>query len=294
MKPISLFLMLPVFLLGCNPDNDGDGLTASEEEEYGTDPEMMDTDGDGLSDGEEVLDYGTDPLSTDSDGDGYMDNDELDQGSDPVDADSLIYAGGWPFNPDKADGTGGDITGKLKVGDQMARYIGFDQFGDEVDIFDFANQGRPILIDVAAENCGPCQGMSLWSSGAIPSSDMGLSAEYDAIPEAVTNGDILWVTVLYANYSTGAPASQNDAENWDLNFPNEMVPVLSSDHTGDDTMFEDDDGVVYEDYMNHVKVKFWPWVMLFDEDMNLMTKPSSESWEPALGAALEYLNGLEE
>ena len=294
MKPISLILTLPVFLLACNPDTDGDGLTASEEEEYGTDPELADTDGDGLLDGEEVNEYGTDPLSTDTDGDGYLDNDELDEGSDPTDGASLIYAGGWPFNSDKDDIEPGDITGKLKTGNIMARYIGFDQFGDEVDVYDFANQGRPILIDVAAENCGPCQGMSMWSSGEITSAQMGLSAEYDAIPEAVANGDILWVTILYSNYQTGEPASQSDTVNWDSEFPNEMVPVLSSDHTGADTLFEGDDGIVYEDYMDHVKVKFWPWVMLFDDDMSLLAKPSSTTWEPALGAALEYLDGLAE
>ena len=35
-------------------DLDGDGLTNSEEEEWGTDPEDSDTDGDGFDDGEEV------------------------------------------------------------------------------------------------------------------------------------------------------------------------------------------------------------------------------------------------
>jgi len=294
MKQLSLLLTLPVFLLACNPDNDGDGLTASEEEEYGTDPELADTDGDGLLDGEEVNDLGTDPLSTDSDGDGYHDNDELDQGSDPTDSASMIYSGGWPFNPYKDDIEPGDMSAKLKSGNTMARYIGFDQFGEEVDVFDFANQGRPILIDVAAENCGPCQGMSMWSSGMVTSAQMGLTDEYDAIPEAVENGDILWVTILYKSYSTGAPASQGATVDWDESYPNEHVPVLSSDHTGADTMFEGDEDVVYEDYDDHVKVKFWPWVMLFDEDMNLLSKPNNnDGWVPALTAALEYLDGLE-
>jgi thiol-disulfide isomerase/thioredoxin len=242
-----------------------------------------------------VYDYGTDPMLVDSDGDGYADGDEVAEGSDPADSTDLIYTGGWPYNADKDAIDAGDITSKLKMGNTMARYIGFDQFGEEVDVYDFANQGRPILLDIAAENCGPCQGMSMWSSGALSSRQMGLTEEYDAIPAAVTSGDLLWVTILYSDYTNGAPASQNDAANWDLNYPNEMVPVLSSDHTGIDTLFEGDEDIIYEDYMNHVKVKFWPWVMLFDEDMNLLEKPSSaDGWVPALDAALEYLNGLEQ
>lgn len=43
------------------PDSDGDGLSDSDEEAYGTNPGVFDTDGDGLGDGEEVFVYGTNP-----------------------------------------------------------------------------------------------------------------------------------------------------------------------------------------------------------------------------------------
>jgi hypothetical protein len=57
-------------------DTDGDGLTDCEEVALGTDPLDPDTDDDGLTDGEEVA-LGTDPLVGDSDGD------EIPDGSDP-------------------------------------------------------------------------------------------------------------------------------------------------------------------------------------------------------------------
>jgi hypothetical protein len=61
-----------------DPDSDGDGLTDSEElEVYFTDPLNPDTDGDGLLDGEEVITYGTDPLNPDTDGDGINDGVEV-------------------------------------------------------------------------------------------------------------------------------------------------------------------------------------------------------------------------
>jgi len=70
-------------------DTDGDGITDEEELERGTDPNSADTDGDGLSDFEETDEYGTDPLNEDTDGDGLSDGDEvLSHGTDPLNEDS--------------------------------------------------------------------------------------------------------------------------------------------------------------------------------------------------------------
>lgn len=66
-------------------DDDGDGLTATQEGDAGTDAALADTDEDGLTDGQEVLEIGTDPLRADSDGDGVLDGDEVAQGTDPLD-----------------------------------------------------------------------------------------------------------------------------------------------------------------------------------------------------------------
>jgi len=71
--------------LALDPDLDGDQLTASQEEEVGTDPDDPDTDDDGCGDGDEVA-RGTDPLDPDTDGDGYSDCEEVnDFVSDPLD-----------------------------------------------------------------------------------------------------------------------------------------------------------------------------------------------------------------
>jgi Putative metal-binding motif/Bacterial TSP3 repeat len=69
-------------------DEDGDGLTDEEEAGLGTDPESPDTDEDGLTDYEEVYEYHTDPLRDDTDEDGISDGDEVDLGTDPTSEDT--------------------------------------------------------------------------------------------------------------------------------------------------------------------------------------------------------------
>lgn len=69
-------------------DLDFDGLTNKQEKEYGTNPELLDTDMDGLDDYYEIFTSKTDPLKADSDNDGLSDYDEIQLGLDPLKADS--------------------------------------------------------------------------------------------------------------------------------------------------------------------------------------------------------------
>ena len=58
-------------------DDDQDRLTNGQEQQIGTDPQVKDTDDDGLSDYSETNQDGTDPLNRDSDGDGLLDGEEV-------------------------------------------------------------------------------------------------------------------------------------------------------------------------------------------------------------------------
>jgi hypothetical protein len=60
-------------------DSDGDGLTDSEEVYWGLSPDAADSDGDGMSDYDEFYNrYAyTDPLQPDSDNDGISDGEEM-------------------------------------------------------------------------------------------------------------------------------------------------------------------------------------------------------------------------
>lgn len=65
-------------------DFDGDGLSNRVEISLGTDPTVKDTDKDKLSDYEEQKVYGTNPLAEDTDGDGVSDGKEIELGTDPL------------------------------------------------------------------------------------------------------------------------------------------------------------------------------------------------------------------
>lgn len=67
----------------CDPDDDNDGLSDVDEVTYGTNQFLADSDGDNLSDGDEVNTYGTNPALADSDLDGINDDVEILAGTDP-------------------------------------------------------------------------------------------------------------------------------------------------------------------------------------------------------------------
>ncbi|MEK9132825.1 MAG: hypothetical protein AAB606_03915 [Patescibacteria group bacterium] len=80
--------------IGANPqntDSDGDGLSDGDEVIiYKTSPLISDTDGDGLSDGDEALIWRANPLNPDTDGDGYQDGEEVRNGYNPLGAGKLF------------------------------------------------------------------------------------------------------------------------------------------------------------------------------------------------------------
>ena len=121
-------------LVGCGTatvdmplDVDEDGLLSSEEAELGTDPAKADSDGDGISDGDEVADS-LNPL-------------------DPTDG---PYPRGWPRDACRNDSvTNVGTSSPYVVGEITADFELPDQDGNMVRLYDFCAQA--ILLVSAAD-----------------------------------------------------------------------------------------------------------------------------------------------
>jgi outer membrane protein OmpA-like peptidoglycan-associated protein len=120
-------------------DPDKDGLSNKEEKQLGTDPHNADTDGDGLTDGEEVHQYHTNPLKADSDGDGLSDGDEVNK---------------YKTNPNKADTDGDGLNDKDEIFTYHTDPLKTDTDGDGLSDGDEALKYNtdPLKADTDGDN----------------------------------------------------------------------------------------------------------------------------------------------
>jgi len=135
---LSALLSLRYTIGAGSADSDNDGLANKLEKQMGTDRKNPDTDGDGLSDGDEVNTYLTSPLNSDSDGDGLNDGDEVkiygtvphkaDSDGDKLDDGSEVNIHGT--NPTKADSDGDGLDDSEEVKTYMTDPLKADSDGD--------------------------------------------------------------------------------------------------------------------------------------------------------------------
>lgn len=105
-------------------DSDEDGLANFEEAVLKTRADLYDTDGDCLSDYEEVRRYGTNPCLADTDGDGMEDGEEIRLGFDPC------FAGEY-HGPDRPDGYNPDAYYTIYVtADDPMTWVMFEGDGE--------------------------------------------------------------------------------------------------------------------------------------------------------------------
>lgn len=251
-------------IVGCSLTGDTSGQTGDE----GPDPWLAeDDDGDGLLNGDEQ-DLGTDPSNADSDGDSYADNDEITVGTDPTDATSVIYEGGWPYQPDKDSFE--DSNGlHLKVGNTFPRYVMEDQYGQAVDLYDFAGHGKPVVFDLSGMWCYWCNELAKLLEG--DSSELS-GYGWDDLGQQIADGDFYWVTVLDGD-ANGELMDSKDMKKWFKEYPNPDVAAVWA---------PDEDGDGQPEITKYVNPAGYPTLWLMDENMNVIQTDSQGDYTTTL------------
>ena len=165
---------------------------------------------------------------------------------------SRIYVGGWPYNRDKDAITDPGFEGRAREGELFPRTTYVDQFGEEVDIYDFAGHGKPIVVDISAEWCGYCQELAKELEGRRNY----FSGYWPNLTDLIANGEVYWVTVLAEDSQgrSGAEQTAAAAERWAETYEHPLVPV-----TGD------------KDYQltSWMNIGGFPWLLLLDDTMTI-------------------------
>ena len=221
----------------------------------------------------------------DSDGDGYTDKAEKLAGTNPEDFNSSIYQGFWPFNIQKesifnpgfgicpnANGCKCDIENMCpedsectqlnmgmycvpKVGSRVPRFKGTDQFGDTFDLYDLANQGKPILIEIGTTWPQACRDFSAWRSYVNDDvrKNKWWKEEYEEIRNIIDNQDIYWVHIIHLDESRN-PSNPETVSSWHESYPHDNIIVLADPEAKMKTW---------------VRPTGYPCLILIDENMNL-------------------------
>ena len=200
-----------------------------------------------------------------------------------------VYSGGWPVNINsdkiKDPGYDGACPGSTgcecisntdcfnnncrshpkgnycvpKKGDIMPRFEAIDQFGESVDLYDFANQGRMILIELSAAWCSPCRDLSSWITNNDPNikNNPWWKDQYLPIRDMINSGDVYLINFMFEGEDkiNKTTATFDDVKDWHNKYPSPHIPVLADE---------------YRFIHSWIKPTGLPCIFLIDEDMKII------------------------
>lgn len=136
------------------------------------------------------------------------------------------------------------------------RFKLMDQFGEEVDLYDFAGHGKLIIIEMSTGWCAPCQKLAAW----LTDDDLSVTShkwwkeEYSIIKELVDEQKIFFINIqVQDSYKTAS--SLESLEDWYNMYPDEYIPLLAdSDYNVRDW----------------VRVSGYPTIIVLNDEMEIV------------------------
>jgi len=108
-----------------------------------------------------------------------------------------------------------------EVGAPVAHWSTLD---DEGEVFELCELGgRPILLDISASWCPPCQGTANWMAEAT---DIEAFMPWVPLKRVVAEESFVWVTILTEGPEVDVAATVADAAAWESNYRNPNIPVV--------------------------------------------------------------------
>jgi len=162
-----------------------------------------------------------------------------------------------------------------KDGDYFPDFVSLDQYGQEVRLYDFSNQGKYILIEMGTTWCPPCHMLANWLSfndQEIINKNFW-NTDYQLIHDLVQSGDIYYITILYEN-DYRENVKLDDIQLWHSMYPHDKMPII-----GDFDKF----------LHTWIKPTGLPAVMLLNEDMEIVTF-SSRGMNIAFDSLIDIYN----
>ena len=165
------------------------------------------------------------------------------------------YQGGWPFNPNKAEINDPGWDSTPAIGTVLPHFMGVDQYGDTVDLYDFAGQGKLVVLDVGTIFCAPCKGLAAFFATADPchmDPYAWWNDSYESILPMIESGEILWITILFSN---GGPTTEQVVHGWHEEFPSDHIAVLADANA---------------ELATYLDITGMPQILVLNEDMELL------------------------
>lgn len=143
---------------------------------------------------------------------------------DPVDTDTDPTDGyPWPRSDNKSDlGEPDPDTIWPSVGAEVPHVVAEDQFGNSVDLYDFYQADRPLVVEFVTGNLDPSRELAAELSGQASTHDGG---PLDGLDAAVEAGRYWHIRVLVVGYQ-GVDADAVQLSDWDERFPQDASPLL--------------------------------------------------------------------